>query len=122
MTLSKGQEHLEGTVVIVREMLGALEGRTRQDDGHLAEVKEALEGVLESLQGLEDSFFLKSGLCVYFTRRLLSAAERSRRALDDFQGGEDGDFAPLNRALSRLSKAASTLADKSEMRDGVTLT
>jgi hypothetical protein len=85
-------------------------------------MKGVLRGVLESLQGLEDTFFLKSSLCVYFTRQVLTAAERTRRALDGFLGGEDGDYPRLDRAISRLDKAAKTLADKSQMRDGVTLT
>lgn len=112
MALSTGQEHLAGAVAIIQEMLKVAEV---QAGGDWSEVKGTLEGALASLEGVEETFFLKSSLCVYFTKQLLTAAEGAKRALG-------GDQAQLKRAVARLAKAASTLADKSQMRDGVTLT
>ena len=118
MALSKGQEHLAETLSAVQEMLRAA-GEKAQGDEHGSEgVIAALEGVLTTLTGLEDTFFLKSNLCVYFTKQLLTAAERTKRALES----GDGASASTNRAVKRLAKAAETLADKSQMRDSVALT
>ena len=121
MALSKGQEHLKESVGIVQQMLQALSGE-RGDDGPLSDGKGALERVLTTLDGLEDSFFLKSNLCLYFTKRLLTATERTKRALDDALVGDGGAPPSLERAIPRLIKAAETLADRAQMRDGVTLT
>lgn len=122
MALSTGQEHLAQAVGLIEEMLKALQGEEGAQAEPLAETKRALDGALASLKGLEDTFFLRSNLCVYFTKQLFTAAERSKRALDDLLKGAEAGPSKLNQAAARLAKAAATLADKSQMRDGVTLT
>jgi len=122
MALSTGQQHLLEAVGLIEEMLKALQGEGGAQAQHLAETKGTLERALASLKGLEDTFFLRTNLCVYFTRQLLSAAGRSKGALDDCLKEAEAEPSKLNQAVARLAKAVATLADKSQMRDGVTLT
>ncbi|OGO04128.1 MAG: hypothetical protein A2Y73_05425 [Chloroflexi bacterium RBG_13_56_8] len=121
MAMSKGQEHLQEAVGIIQNMLNSLVEADAEVE-QVSDVQARLEGVLATLHGVSDTFFLQSNLCLYFTKQLLNAAQTTKRALDSALAGDDAANASLQRALPRLTKAAQTLGDKSQMRDGVTLT
>lgn len=124
--MSKGQEQLAATVEICRSLAKCIEALPGLERERVKAATAMLEGIIEILEGVADTFFLRSNLCVYFTARCLRAARAAKEELAGLEGVSSEEvgqgFQQVERQLAALEKAAKTLADKAGMSQGVTLT
>lgn len=124
--MSKGQEQLAATVEICRALARDIEALPGLEGERVKAASAILEGIVRTLEGVADTFFLRTNLCVYFTARCLRVAKAAREALASLEGVSSGEicqgFQWMERELAGLEKAAKTLADKAGMPQEMTLT
>jgi hypothetical protein len=117
MATPQGVAHVEAALELARqasESIGQLEG---VDEGWRAEAVGTLSGASDLLRGTLDRFYLKTKVCLPFSRRCQEQAQVLADLLSELgEPAPAGTEQRLQVAIDALAQAARTLDERSLMQ------
>jgi hypothetical protein len=115
--MSQGLEHVEETLALIESVsdkVGKLDG---VEEGWRSEAVAQLAATAGLLGAVTDRFFLKTRVCLPFTKRCEDAAKALDVLLAEAPAQLASDDQPrVDAALDRLERVAKTLDERSQMR------
>jgi hypothetical protein len=117
MSTPQGVAHVEAALELAGNASASIGELQGVDEDWRAEAMETLSGASDLLRGTLDRFYLKTKVCLPFSRR---CQEQAQMLLDLLSGLEDpapeGTEQRLQTAIDALSQAARTLDERSLMQ------
>jgi hypothetical protein len=115
--MAKGQENIDKTIDICREIIAALSGMPSVELPNIKDSTEQIRLIIEGLREISGKFFLKSNPSIPPTAACLRRAEELMSALSAPEEGND--HAVFLNALEGFKKAFESLDKKASMRSTV---
>ena len=116
--MPNGKEHAQVAMASCRAMVEGVSALSGADEAWRQDASSRLQGILSTLEGLQDRFFLRSKLCLPFAARCARGAEYLANLLPALEGGADAQ-APqrVSEALGALEQAVKLLDQRSSVQD-----